>query len=81
MHPCCNCCTTEGESELSTSRNIGLAQAHILLLYTAAMMQDLTSGPVLYMDGPALNQYGGSTVTIKTPSKMKLQTAHIIFAQ
>ena len=64
---------------MSTSRNIGLAQPHILLLYTGAMTQDLASGPVLYMDGPALNHpYRDSTVTIKRPSKMQLQTAYII---
>ena len=53
-HPC-DCSTIEGESELSTSRNKGVIQWYLgycnksilyqptyLLLYTGAMMQDLT---------------------------------------
>ena len=99
-HPCCDCSTIEGESELSTNRNIGLVQWYLgyckFILYPPIHLLQTNhtaplhwchdarpcSGPALYMDRPALNhQYRGSTVTIKTPSRMQLQIAYIIFAQ
>ena len=98
--PCYDCSIIEGESELLTSRNIGVTQWYLgyckFILYQHAYVLHKQysaplhwwhdarphSGPALYMDGPVLNHlYRGSTVTIKTPSRMQHQITYIIFAQ